>query len=27
MYQGKTYQAQWWTQGETPGTAQVWKLI
>ena len=27
IYQGKTYQAQWWTQGETPGTAQVWKLI
>lgn len=23
-YQGHTWRAQWWTQGETPGTTQVW---
>src|SRR5206468_3951644 len=23
-YQGHTWHAQWWTQGETPGTADVW---
>jgi chitinase len=23
-YQGHTWRAQWWTQGETPGTADVW---
>jgi chitinase len=23
-YQGHTWKAQWWTQGETPGTASVW---
>src|SRR3954454_6457662 len=23
-YNGHTYKAQWWTQGETPGTASVW---
>lgn len=27
IYQGKTYQAQWWTKGDIPGTAAVWKLI
>ncbi|MCR8643469.1 lytic polysaccharide monooxygenase [Paenibacillus sp. N1-5-1-14] len=26
-YQGVTYEAKWWTQGETPGTADVWKKI
>ncbi|MFC4101907.1 lytic polysaccharide monooxygenase [Paenibacillus xanthanilyticus] len=26
-YGGKNYEARWWTQGETPGTAEVWKLI
>lgn len=26
-YQGSTYQAQWWTQGEVPGQASVWKQI
>jgi chitodextrinase len=23
-YNGHTWQAKWWTQGETPGAAQVW---
>jgi len=23
-YQGHTWRAQWWTQGETPGTTDVW---
>jgi chitinase len=23
-YNGHTYKAQWWTQGETPGSASVW---
>jgi len=23
-YNGHTWKAQWWTQGETPGTAAVW---
>jgi chitinase len=23
-YNGHTWRAQWWTQGETPGVAQVW---
>jgi chitinase len=23
-YNGHTWKAQWWTQGETPGQAQVW---
>ncbi|MEV6849037.1 carbohydrate-binding protein [Actinoplanes sp. NPDC051411] len=23
-YNGHTWQAKWWTQGETPGTADVW---
>ncbi|MCA8407690.1 chitinase [Burkholderia cenocepacia] len=26
-YQGTTYQAQWWTQGDVPGQAAVWKPI
>ncbi|AOK29798.1 MULTISPECIES: chitinase [Burkholderia] len=26
-YQGVTYQAQWWTQGEVPGQAAVWKPV
>ncbi|MBB3111197.1 chitin-binding protein [Paenibacillus phyllosphaerae] len=26
-YNGKNYEARWWTQGETPGVAEVWKLI
>jgi chitinase len=26
-YQGATYKAQWWTQGEVPGQAAVWKQI
>ena len=26
-YQGTTYQAQWWTQGDTPGQAPVWKAM
>lgn len=24
-YEGKLYRAKWWTQGETPGTADVWE--
>jgi predicted chitinase/chitodextrinase len=23
-YNGRNYQARWWTQGETPGSAEVW---
>lgn len=26
-YNGQDYRAQWWTQGETPGVAEVWKLV
>lgn len=26
-YLGATYQAQWWTQGDVPGQASVWKRI
>ncbi|MBD8497404.1 lytic polysaccharide monooxygenase [Paenibacillus arenosi] len=26
-YNGFTYEAQWWTQGETPGVASVWKKL
>ena len=26
-YQGSTYQAQWWTQGDVPGQSSVWKLV
>jgi len=26
-YQGSTYKAQWWTQGDVPGQAAVWKQI
>ncbi|ABS55947.1 Carbohydrate-binding family V/XII [Methanoregula boonei 6A8] len=26
-YNGTTYQAQWWTEGDTPGTAAVWKVV
>ena len=26
-YGGSLYEAQWWTQGETPGTVMVWKQI
>lgn len=26
-YQGTTYTAQWWTQGDTPGQAPVWKAV
>jgi chitinase len=24
-YNGKTYTAQWWTQGEKPGSSAAWK--
>lgn len=24
-YQGRRYRAKWWTQGETPGTSDVWE--
>lgn len=27
QYNGATYEAKWWTQNETPGKTQVWKLI
>lgn len=27
IYKGNTYKAQWWTQGEEPGVAMVWKLV
>ncbi|WP_425501859.1 lytic polysaccharide monooxygenase [Paraliobacillus salinarum] len=26
LYDGQTYRAQWWTQGETPGVSNVWQL-
>lgn len=26
-YQGVQYQAQWWTQGDEPGTADVWQAL
>lgn len=26
-YNGKTYQAGWWTQGNTPGTHSVWTIV
>ncbi|TVX93155.1 lytic polysaccharide monooxygenase [Paenibacillus agilis] len=26
-YNGVVYEAQWWTQGDTPGTAAVWKKV
>ncbi|MCM3494045.1 lytic polysaccharide monooxygenase [Paenibacillus lactis] len=26
-YNGKNYEARWWTLGETPGSAEVWKLL
>jgi len=26
-YNGATYQAQWWTQGDVPGQAAVWKQL
>ncbi|MFC7678863.1 lytic polysaccharide monooxygenase [Paenibacillus sp. GCM10028914] len=26
-YNGASYEAKWWTQNETPGKSQVWKLI
>ncbi|KVK82591.1 chitinase [Burkholderia sp. MSMB1498] len=26
-YQGTTYQAQWWTQGDIPGQSSVWKPV
>ena len=26
-YNGQVYKAKWWTQGETPGTAEVWELV
>ncbi len=26
-YNGANYMARWWTQGETPGIAEVWKLV
>lgn len=26
-YQNKLYEAKWWTQGETPGKALVWKAL
>ncbi|WP_424577993.1 carbohydrate-binding protein [Bacillus cereus] len=25
QYQGTTYKAKWWTQGEIPGESQVWE--
>ncbi|WP_422658901.1 lytic polysaccharide monooxygenase [Paenibacillus sp. EC2-1] len=27
QFNGDIYEAKWWTQNETPGKAQVWKLI
>lgn len=27
IYNGSVYEASWWTQGETPGAADVWKYI
>jgi chitinase len=26
-YNGATYEAKWWTQGEVPGSSDVWKLV
>lgn len=26
-YNGSTYKAKWWTQGDTPGSAAVWELV
>ncbi len=26
-YNGKTYRAQWWTQGDVPGESSVWLLV
>lgn len=26
-YKGVTYKAQWWTQGEEPGVAEVWRRV
>jgi chitinase len=26
-YQGATYKAQWWTQGDVPGQAAVWSQL
>lgn len=26
-YHGAVYEAQWWTKGETPGQAGVWKKV
>lgn len=26
-YNGQDYRARWWTQGDVPGTAEVWELI
>ncbi|NSB14544.1 carbohydrate-binding protein [Clostridium beijerinckii] len=26
-YEGKNYKAKWWTQGDKPGSADVWELI
>lgn len=27
VFNGKTYRAKWWTQGENPETSQVWELV
>jgi predicted carbohydrate-binding protein with CBM5 and CBM33 domain len=27
QYNGGNYEARWWTQGEKPGTSEVWKVI
>ncbi|WP_305852463.1 lytic polysaccharide monooxygenase [Gracilibacillus caseinilyticus] len=26
-YNGATYQAKWWTQGDTPGSSDAWELV
>ncbi|MCY9543050.1 carbohydrate-binding protein [Paenibacillus alvei] len=26
-YQGLEYEAKWWTQGDKPGSSDVWKLL
>lgn len=26
-YNGATYEAKWWTQGDTPGSSSVWQLL
>ncbi|WP_340643188.1 carbohydrate-binding protein [Priestia flexa] len=26
-YGNRTYEAQWWTLGDTPGTSVVWKVV